>query len=164
MLGEPGVEFVRRIVTRKALADAEDHASLDRESFAAAEAAGEFAFTWRAHGLCYAFPSSLKNHLANGGVAVANGSRATLERLAEAFPGLVVVSLKVSRERLAERLAARGRETPAEIEDRLSRAERYRVDAPNCVTISNDGAVEKAGDALVDLVRMRLGQQLPAAS
>jgi ribose 1,5-bisphosphokinase len=149
---DPAVLFVRRVVTRPAEADAEDHDSLPEDDFRRAEAAGAFAFTWRAHGLFYGWPKDVDEHLARGGVVIANGSRATLPRLAERYPQLVVASIVVKAAILAERLKARGREDAAEIEARLARAERYEVPAGRCVPIANDGVVDVAGNALAALV------------
>lgn len=153
LAGDPSVMFVRRVVTRPSRPAAENHASMAPDHFAAAEREGAFAFTWRAHGLSYAFPAAMKEHLDAGGVAVANGSRATLPRLGARFPSLLVVSLVVSRAQLAARLAARGRESAQEIERRLDRADRYIVDARNCLTIRNDGPPEDAGERLLACIR-----------
>lgn len=160
----PGVLFVRRVVTRDPQAGGEDHESMEPAAFAEADRRGEFAFTWRAHGLSYAFPATLDDHLRGGGVAVANGSRATLPRLAERFPGLLVVNLTVSRANLAKRLATRGRESEAEIESRLDRAEQFHVDMPNAVTLSNDGPAEEAGEELVRHVWAHLERQHDATA
>jgi ribose 1,5-bisphosphokinase len=145
------VMFVRRVVTRDAQAGAEDHASLDPAAFEQAKATGAFAFTWEAHGLNYGLPQAMNDHLAKGGVAIANGSRATLPALRELYPTLVVVLITVSRATLAQRLAARGRETPEEIEARLERAELY-CDVGEHVEIGNDGPLDEAGGRLVEVV------------
>ena len=50
--GEPRLLFPRRVVTRLA-SEWEAHDSLDEAGFRRAEAAGAFAQSWRAHGLCY---------------------------------------------------------------------------------------------------------------
>lgn len=160
----PEVMFVRRIVTRDPQAGGEDHESMEPAAFADADRRGEFAFTWRAHGLSYAFPAALDDHLKSGEVAVANGSRATLPQLAQRFPELLVINLTVSRANLASRLAARGRESQAEIESRLDRAEQFGVDLPNAVTLSNDGPVGEAGEELVRRVKHHLQRQHDASA
>ena len=66
--------------------------------------------------------------LARGLDVVFNGSRAALPAIQAAFPGLTVLRVTAPSRVLAERLAARGRETMAEIEARLCRAS-YEVPA-----------------------------------
>ncbi len=158
----PGVMFVRRVVTRDAQAGAEDHASLDPAAFEQAKAEGAFAFTWQAHGLSYGLPRAMDDHIAKGGVAIANGSRATLTALRTLYPSLVVVLVTVSRETLAKRLAARGRETAQEIEARLERAELY-CDVGDHIAISNDGPLDEAGGKLVEVVDGAMAAFVPAS-
>ena len=156
-LGERAeVMFVRRVVTRDAAAAAEDHDTLTEAEFAAQERAGAFAFTWNAHGLSYGWPRALDAHLQAGGVAIANGSRATLKRLEQKYRGLLPVALSVRADILAGRIAARGRESAAEITARLERGERFTVDAPGVVTIDNNGRPEAAGRAFLVCVESRL--------
>jgi len=153
LAGEPAVLFVRRVVTRPALASAEDHDSLPPAGFAAARAAGAFAVTWEAHGLHYAIPVAAHRHVAAGGVAVINGSRAALAEIRSAFGSVLTVSVTCRPEVLAARLAARGREDVAEQERRRARAAILPGDGPEAVEIDNSGEVAVAGDALVALIR-----------
>ncbi|GLQ37325.1 ribose 1,5-bisphosphate phosphokinase PhnN [Rhizobium albus] len=146
------VLFVRRVVTRDAAVQAEDHDTLDEDAFLAADKAGAFAFTWQAHGLRYGLPRSMDAHLASGGIAIANGSRATLPDLRRRYPTLVPVTLAVAADVLAARIAARGRESEAEIAARLQRAERFALDTPDLTIIDNNGAPEIAGRAFVRLI------------
>jgi ribose 1,5-bisphosphokinase len=155
-VGRADVMFVRRVVTRGADATTEDHDCMAPDEFEAARDAGAFAFDWRAHGLAYGLPADLDRHLSTGGVAVANGSRASLPRLAERYPDLLVVHVRVSRDILAGRLMARGRETPEEIAARLERAGQLRIEAGTVVEIGNDGPPRLAADALVSLIESRL--------
>ena len=145
----PDVLFVRRTVTRDADASLEDHDSLTREAFARAEAAGAFAVTWDAHGLRYGLPIALADHVAGGGIAIANGSRGTIPLLRQRFSGLVVINLAVEREILAARLAARGRESAEEIAERLARANGDWDLGEDAVTIDNSGAIDAAGEAVL---------------
>lgn len=59
--------FVRRVITRKADAALEDHDTMSEAAFAAAEAAGAFMLSWRAHGLGYGLPRSVADEIAAGG-------------------------------------------------------------------------------------------------
>ncbi|RCS22926.1 phosphonate metabolism protein/1,5-bisphosphokinase (PRPP-forming) PhnN [Phyllobacterium salinisoli] len=146
--------FVRRVITRPALAYAEDHDTCSPEAFAAARAAGTFAVTWEAHGLNYGVPRETCAHLERGGVAVLNGSRAALRKIRSAFGGsTTVVRITCDPDILAARLAARRRESPAEIEQRLRRAAMVADDIGDAIEIDNSGELVLAGDILVSTIR-----------
>jgi len=119
--GDPNFVFVRRIVTRKADVEAEDHDTMDLESFTQAEAAGRFALSWHAHGLSYALPVSAATDVALGRIVVANGSRHVIGEAMKRFARCEVVLVTAEIGLRAQRLAARGRETQAEIAARLAR-------------------------------------------
>jgi len=155
--GEDRVMFVRRTVTRDADGTTEDHDSLDRESFAVEEEAGHYAVCWEAHGLRYGIPTAALHHVENGGIAIANGSRRALGEIERVFGNLLVVSLTVDRDVLAKRLAARGRETATEIEKRLARSGEALPVRCRMVEIDNTGAVERAGEAFLALLRSEFG-------
>ncbi|MAS07574.1 MAG: phosphonate metabolism protein/1,5-bisphosphokinase (PRPP-forming) PhnN [Ahrensia sp.] len=155
--------FVRRAVTRDADAGSEDHASLDREAFAAEEEAGRFAVCWEAHGLRYGIPTAALHHVETGGIAIANGSRRALGEIERVFGNLLVVNLTVDRHVLAERLAKRGRETADEIEKRLARSTETLPDCGRIVEIDNSGPVEQAGLAFLDLLRSEVEPAISAS-
>jgi ribose 1,5-bisphosphokinase len=110
--------------------------------FEAAEARGDFALSWRAHGLAYGIPVEVGDVLGAGRDAVANLSRGVLDEAQAVFPGLVVLALTASPDVLAARLAARGRETAADVEGRLARAGAYAVAGDDVLRVVNDGPVE----------------------
>ncbi len=118
---DPRIVFARRVVTRPAQADAEDHDSLDAAGFARAEAEGAFALVWAAHGLRYGLPRALCDALTEGRTVVANLSRRSLAEAAAVFGALHVLEVTASPEILLARLVARGREDEATIRDRLAR-------------------------------------------
>lgn len=130
--------FARRVITRPAGAPGEDHDAETEAGFAARAAAGEFLLTWQAHGLSYGLPGQLLAELAAGRHVVANGSRATVEALAQRLPSLVVVEISAPPEVLAQRIAGRGREDHAQI---LARLQRQVDPAPPGIlrqTVAND--------------------------
>lgn len=118
--GDGRVLFARRLVTRTPGAG-EAHGTLSETEFEAGRAAGRFPLWWRAHGLAYALGPEVAAQIASGGVVVANGSRATLEEARRRFARLCVVLVTAPPEVRAARLAARGRETEADIRERLVR-------------------------------------------
>ena len=79
---DPRICFARRVVTRAALVESEDHDSLDKSDFARAKDEGTFAITWAAHGLHYGLPRGLIGDLASGRIVVANLSRRALDEAA----------------------------------------------------------------------------------
>lgn len=157
LASEPSILFVRRIVTRSADTAAEDHASLTPAEFANAEAAGAFAVCWDAHGLRYGIPVSARDHVAGGGTAVVNGSRAALADIRAAFDHVVTLHVSARPEVLAARLAARGRESQPDILQRLRRAGIDMPRAGTVIEIDNSGALEGAGASMVDAIRNAAG-------
>ncbi|MGQ3675233.1 phosphonate metabolism protein/1,5-bisphosphokinase (PRPP-forming) PhnN [Xanthobacter sp. TB0139] len=152
--GERQVHFARRLVTRspdKTSSQAgEDHDILTLEAFARRQAAGEFPLAWQAHGLSYALGPEVRAQLLEGACVVANGSRATLGEARARFAHLAVVLVSAPQAVLAARLAARGRETALEIQERLSRAPAMPV-KPDLI-IQNMGAPEDAATRLAAFI------------
>jgi ribose 1,5-bisphosphokinase len=154
------VVFVRRVVTRPADGGSEDHESMDEADFLAAEAAGAFALSWTAHGLHYGLPIALEDDLAAGRLVVANLSRRVIPALLARHPDAVVVSVTATRDVLARRLAARGRETPASIRARLDR----EIDnglPRDAVRIDNSGDLAESGEQFTRLLKTCAGLALP---
>lgn len=146
--GHPGLIFPRRVITRESNS-AEDHDTLTEQRFAELEAEGGFSLSWRAHGLNYALPLSVRLATEEGRHAVCNLSRSSLPEARQRFAGLSVVLITAPAEIIAQRLAARGRESEEMIRARLARKiDREDTLAPDLI-ISNDGPVEAAIDRLI---------------
>jgi thymidine phosphorylase len=130
--------FARRAITRPAKAGGEIYDAITGEEFARRRDAGGFLIAWSAHGLDYALPISLAQHLEQGRNVVANGSRATISELAKRIANLVIVEVTASSGILVARLQSRGRESALEIEARVAR----QTPSPPChipvVQIQND--------------------------
>ncbi len=118
----PGLHLVRRAITRPPSEATEPFESMTEADFAARQKAGEFALDWQAHGLRYGIPRAELAPLARGETVLFNGSRKALPQALQAFPGMGVILVTAPVEVLAARLAARGRESEAEIAARLERA------------------------------------------
>lgn len=148
------VVFARRIVTRDAMAELEDHDVMSRPDFAAAEAAGAFCLSWHAHGLAYGLPASLDAALSSGRTVVANISRRTLDAAAMRFPRLAIVEITAPKAILVARVAARGRETPDEAAARIARQVELEIPAGarafHC--IMNDGEAREGCERLVAIL------------
>jgi phosphonate metabolism protein PhnN/1,5-bisphosphokinase (PRPP-forming) len=119
---DPGLYWARRVITRPASAGGEPYEGVSEAEFAQRLAAGEFVLDWQAHGLSYGLPRSEVVARDRGQDVLFNGSRAALAASRDAFPGLVVVRITAPADMLADRLAARARESRADIEGRLARA------------------------------------------
>ena len=112
--------FVRRAITRPAEAGGEDHEALSEADFVARHGAGGFALSWEAHGLRYGIPRNIEEDIDARRVVIANLSRAVLTEAGARYR-LRVLNITAPMEVLAARLAARGRESPADIAARLAR-------------------------------------------
>ena len=149
----PALRLARRVITRPADAGGEDFDGVTEAAFQRRLAAGAFALHWQAHGLHYGIPAAIDQDLAAGRCVLFNGSRAVLAEAQQRYPDLQVVHITAPVPVLAERLAARGRESAPEIAARLSRAA-YDLPAGMSVkTICNDSDLESAVDALVAAVQ-----------
>lgn len=137
LAARPDLRRVRRVITRPAEAGGEDFDLVAEAEFAARRDRGDFALHWRAHGLCYGLPRA---ELAAPGDVIFNGSRAALPEAVRTLPGLRVILVTAPEAVLAARLAARGRESLAEIRARLSRAGFAMPPGIPFVTVVNDAS------------------------
>lgn len=147
---DPAFCFARRVITRPAQEHAEDHDSMSLMQFAAEDTRGAFALTWQAHGLFYGIPRSIVGLLASGCHVVANVSRAAVPAAERLGYPVLVLYVTAPAEILAQRLAGRGRESAAEIAERLAREAPLELCAARLVEISNGGTLEQGARAFVD--------------
>lgn len=141
--------LARRVITRPVDAGGEVFDSLTEPAFAAQEAAGGFALSWRAHGLCYAIPASVDAVLASGRDVLANLSRSVLIEAKARFARLEVIALSAGHDALLARLVARGRESEAEIARRLERADFTLPPDVAAHVVENDGALDDCVAAIL---------------
>ncbi|WP_038192426.1 phosphonate metabolism protein/1,5-bisphosphokinase (PRPP-forming) PhnN [Xanthobacter sp. 91] len=151
--GDPRVLFARRLVTRPS-GTGEAHGTLSEAEFDTLLAEGRFPLFWRAHGLSYALGPEVAEVIAQGGVVVANGSRATLPEARRRFARVRVVHVTAPVPVRAARLAMRGRESADDIAERLARAPELDV-APD-LTIDNVGTPAEGGARLTDFIAEEL--------
>lgn len=151
--GDPQFVFPRRTITRAADAGGEAHRTVIECDFETEEAAGSFAFSWRAHGLAYGIPKTIADDLAAGQSVIVNVSRAILDRARQRFPNLRVISIHAPEGMLAERLTKRGRESETDIRERLDRATAYDVAGPDVIELVNDGTLEVAVAQFIAILR-----------
>lgn len=139
----PAVHVVRRVVTRAPGLGGEDYKAASAEEFDRLVAEGAFAVHWGAHELRYGVPSDVLRRLEAGADCLANFSRDALTEANRVFPKLLVLSVTAAPEALARRLNARGRETEAQIERRLAKADKPLPAGLDVVTVSNDGPLSE---------------------
>ena len=150
---DPQFVFVRRVITRDAIATLEDHDTIDRDGFAAAKARGDFALTWDAHGLSYGVPIAIDAEIARGKIAVMNGSRRMIGEAQARYEHCLVAQITADVAVRAKRLAGRGRETETDIAARLAREGAPVPEGVEVVAIDNSGDLDNAVAALVAALR-----------
>ena len=146
---DPRFVFPRRVVTRPPDAVGEDHQSMSVEDFKAAEARGDFALAWSAHGLHYGIPRAIDDELARGRHVVVNVSRAVISEARERYRPLRIIAVTAPVAVLAERLARRGRESAADIAGRLDRSGAIAVEGPDVTEIETTGSIDGSLRALL---------------
>ena len=78
-LGEdPRYVFARRLIARTTADPSEDYESCTEEAFKQAEAAGNLALIWRAHGTAYGIRNSILPEITRGCVVIASVSRGVI--------------------------------------------------------------------------------------
>jgi ribose 1,5-bisphosphokinase len=144
---EARISFVRRVITRPPDPGAEDHEPATEAEFAARD----FALSWSAHGLRYGIPAEV---IDAAPVVVANASRGVIAEAASRYP-VRVIEVTAPADILAARLATRGRESAADVANRLSRV----VTIPAGVTVTtvmNDGSLAAGIERFVATIRLAL--------
>jgi phosphonate metabolism protein PhnN/1,5-bisphosphokinase (PRPP-forming) len=147
LAGDPDFVFARRVITRPVEAGGEAHQAVSDEAFRAMERAGAFALSWHAHRLGYGLPRAIEADLHAGHNVVANVSRTVIEAARHRFPNVRVIHVTAPAEVLAARLAARGRESAADIEERLARSDTDQPEGPDVVTVANDAGLDAGIEA-----------------
>lgn len=152
-LAERGCRIVRRVITRSAEAVGEAALGVSPQQFAEMEAQGAFALSWHANGLSYGIPREIDDWLAAGQDVLVNGSRGHLHNTRERYPDMLAVLLTVNPAVLRQRLLARGRESVAEIDQRLARNARFNeqllAEDPNVHVLDNSGPLEHTVERLL---------------
>ncbi|MNO64424.1 Ribose 1,5-bisphosphate phosphokinase PhnN [compost metagenome] len=152
-LAERGCRIVRRVITRSAEAVGEAALGVSPQQFVDMEAEGAFALSWHANGLSYGIPREIDDWLAAGQDVLVNGSRGHLHNTRERYPDMLAVLLTVNPAVLRQRLLARGRESVAEIDQRLARNARFNeqllAEDPNVHVLDNSGPLEHTVERLL---------------
>ena len=153
-LGADRHVFARRYITRPADSGGEDHIAITQADFDRDCAAGRFALSWRGNGHGYGVGVEIDLWLGSGRHVILNGSRGYLSDAVARYRSLLPVLITIDPAVLRQRLAARGRETSAEIEARIRRAtELDAIDHSGLAVIANNGPLAEAGETFIALLR-----------
>lgn len=148
------VEIASRVITRSPEAKGEAAVGVDAEQFERMKLQGAFAMHWQANGLQYGIPRQIDEWLAQGRSVLVNGSRGHLAQARIRYPDLLAIRVDVSLDILRQRLQARGRETQAEIDQRLARHVSLSDAADDGVrTVDNSTTLSTAVEALLGVLR-----------
>lgn len=152
------LHLVRRVITRAPELGGEEYDAVSVERFRTMARNKAFAVHWGAHGLHYGIPATVEGRLTGGQHCIANFSRGSLLEANAVFDDLLVLNITATAKTLAARLAARGRESEAEITERLRRSVKPIPEGLRVLTVSNDGALQDTVAQAVDLLKGELGQ------
>lgn len=139
-----GVTLARRVITRPSDSGGENFDGVSEAEFTRQRDAGAFLLDWPAHGLRYGIPVTVQAEVAAGRVVLFNGSRAAIATARRRLLDLRVILITADHAALAARLAARGRETADDIQDRLRRAVDFAGTVQADATIDNSGDFDAA--------------------
>lgn len=149
------VVFAQRHITRPLSQETatgdERHIPLSEREFDTKRKQGEFAMHWQSHGLQYGISSAINDDLLQGRTVVVNGSRTYLPKALHRYPHMLPVLISARPDILRARLHARGRESGAELEERIEGGA-LTVDVP-CAYVDNSGPLEPALEKLLTLIQ-----------
>jgi ribose 1,5-bisphosphokinase len=148
------VLFAHRYITRPADAGGENHVALSVQEFLLRQQSGCFAMNWYSHNTHYGVGAEINEWLARGLNVIVNGSREYLAEAATKYPNLLPIVVSADPDILADRLFARGRESFTQVANRVAHAIKLAnsVRHPALQKIDNNGAIEEAGEQLLQIV------------
>jgi ribose 1,5-bisphosphokinase len=157
LAGQSRIVFARRLVTRTAQPGSDDDAMNEAEFLSLREAGG-LRWHWQAHGFYYGISQRYESHVSAGGLVVINGSRSHVDAL-PAAPDVKRVEITASPDKIAARLALRGRDSQEAVLQRLARnAELDQLSTPKVdLIINNDTELAVAGARLVAFLSAQAG-------
>lgn len=133
----------RRTITRPLQAGGEQHEAVNALAFEQLCRQQAFAMHWQANGLSYGVRHEELLPLQAGRWVLVNGSRAWLPQLLLDWPRATLVHIDADRDILAQRLAARGRESVEAVTARLARQVPLVLPS-GAIRIDNNGPLQQA--------------------
>ena len=159
---DPAFYFATREITRPSGIGGEQHTAISEEEFQQRSDAGIYAICWRAHDTWYGINQTIEDHIADGKVVVFNGSRAAIDEAKKRFPGVKIIFISIPEEILAERLTERGRETDAQVRERVARNTRLRTIPDGAIVLSNAGSLQQTLHEFVGILQKILADDIVA--
>jgi ribose 1,5-bisphosphokinase len=156
LAGDDRIVFPRRAVTREASAF-ENNEAITRTDFDRAVAAGDYALWWRAHEHGYGIARAIDDDIRASRVVVVNASRTIIGEAQQRYQRFAMVLITAPADVLAERLAARGRDSDGDLGGRLKRAALGTESEPD-LTISNVGMVQDNARKLAEFIASLRGE------
>lgn len=150
--GTRSILFAHRYITRAPDAKTENHIYLTNHEFRTRLKANLFAMSWKSHNQYYGIGKEINYWMYQGFTVVVNGSREYLHEAMEKYKRLKPVLIETTPEVLLKRLRERGRESEKEILERVERNNSMSLDNENIIKILNDGPLEEAGTALLNII------------
>ncbi|MBL4831455.1 MAG: ribose 1,5-bisphosphokinase [Aliivibrio sp.] len=146
------MQVAHRYITRPADSGNENHIALTEEEFHHRVETGLFSMYWHANGLHYGVGKEVEHWLAQGENVLLNGSRAYYPQAKRHFSEkLIPIWITVDIPQLRTRLQDRGRETEAQINDRIKRAIHYQSSMPtDAWLINNSGKLAASVDVFIE--------------
>jgi ribose 1,5-bisphosphokinase len=150
--GDARFVFPKRCVTRAVDVAAEDHDSLDEQTFDELADKGAFALIWEAHGHKYGVRNDIHAELQRGCIVAVNVSRTIIAEVARRYQNAAVIEISADPAIREARLAARGREAAEGIQQRTRREVVTPAHPLPLHIIRNDGNISDAGDEFCRLL------------
>lgn len=120
--GDDTWHFARRHITRGAGSVGENHINVNAREFVSLAVQNAFVLQWQAHGLRYGIAQGIRTLSEQGVNIVVNLSRGAIGDAVERFSNVHVIHVTAPQQVIEERLRQRGRETPLDIDERMSRS------------------------------------------
>lgn len=146
----------RRYITRPLSAEGEPHIFVSHACFEKLASTGYFSLHWASHGCRYGISSRMDAALERGVSLLINGSRTMFPLAATRYPDLLPVLVTAPPCMLRERLRQRGRESDAEIEERMCSAVLPLPEVPEAaawIRVENSDSLERAAAFLEQTLR-----------
>lgn len=157
--GDARFHFPKRLITRQAVAELEDHDTITFDDYTRLVIEGEAALNWQAHGLGYIIPKAIDEKLRAGKIVVCNVSRSIIAQAAQIYP-VHIAEIVADLDLRAKRLANRGRETEDDIKQRLARTPIELPAEVPFTQIPNNSSLHEGIRALITLLRTLSEQTL----
>ncbi|MEA3332277.1 MAG: phosphonate metabolism protein/1,5-bisphosphokinase (PRPP-forming) PhnN [Pseudomonadota bacterium] len=153
------IKFAKRYITRPTDPKSDgNHHAIELAKFDRLLKNDYFAMHWNRHGCRYGISKEIDTWLDEGRGVVINGSRQYLPQALRDYPGLHAILVQADHDLLRERLQARRRDNPANIEERMQSAKDFiklENQTETFTIINNNGPLKLAGKEFLAILQAR---------